>query len=170
VSKKLSALILKHKMLLVVAVALTTAVIMVSLPAFTASCSGSTCQGKDPNSTGCSSGAVNLQGPVYYVRNAGSTDLALSIRKNATCNARWVRLTIDSVDNNDGTGYTIKIQRQIYTPYGYKDNGVYTKRIYAFGTGKYWTAMVKNTNDDRVRMCMGVYTSTDSLGCQNWVP
>ena len=140
-----------------------------SSPALAASCSGSTCQGKNPNSNGCSSDAVTLQGPVYYLHDIGTTDLALSIRGSKACNARWVRLKIDAAINTHGIGYTIKIQRQVRTPYGYFDSGVYTKQILPFGEGQYWTPMVKNTNDDRIRMCMGTGTRTESLGCKSWI-
>jgi hypothetical protein len=61
-------------------------------PGLAASCSGSSCAGRDPQSQGCSSDAVT-KGNVYSVER-----ITVEMRYSAACDAWWARATCDWPD------------------------------------------------------------------------
>ena len=141
--------------------------VLPSSPALAASCSGSSCRGRDPQSAGCSPGAVTVSDS-YTVLNShnGWTAFAMEMRGSSTCKARWVRLTNDSTtDMSYGPVSEIRIERQIISPYGWFTADIYRKQIPLNNGGSWWSAMVENTPgaDDRDRICYKwAYTDPDS--------
>jgi hypothetical protein len=67
------------------------AVLLPSQPSMAASCSGSSCAGLNPHSTGCDVGAVNKK---EISTGAGTVD----IRYSPTCHAFWARGLTSSPD------------------------------------------------------------------------
>jgi hypothetical protein len=74
-----------------VLVLLASAILFSAQPSFAASCSGSGCAGKNPQTEGCSTGAV-------VKKEYSSDSLTLQIRYSSTCHAWWARATTEGVD------------------------------------------------------------------------
>jgi hypothetical protein len=88
----------KRKPLAILLVTLLLGVFILSAatPAL-AVCSGTDCNGKDPQATGCSSGAYNVSSQTYNGPNGSS--YLVELRWSPTCQTNWVRLT------NKSSGY-----------------------------------------------------------------
>jgi hypothetical protein len=72
--------------LLALVTLLSTAGVAVGASSAVAACTGSGCNGQDPNVNGCSSGAYDLDDTTYsYIR--------VELRYSPTCKAVWTRLT-----------------------------------------------------------------------------
>lgn len=118
-------------------------------PAAAATCSQASCTGKDPETTGCSSADT------YTSEWVGlSTGAGLELRHSKGCHVWWARFNEDIVDCCF-PDFTMKIERQLKTPYGYYDVDVYKKSVTVNHPNTAWTAMVENSSDDRVRACVG---------------
>lgn len=137
-------------------------------PAREASCSGSSCTGKDPDATGC-----DTAGTVKTVQGVYANDIGYELRHSSGCGTFWARMTLD--DSNCCFAMEVKVERQLWTPYGYTDDGVYTYTVKpaAGGPGQWWTKMVANTSDDRTRACYRAGTDSESpawgsWGCTGW--
>jgi hypothetical protein len=86
------------------------------IPAFAATCSGSTCTGKNPSSTGCANDAITA-------RSTSVDGIAVELRYSPTCRAAWGRIRFGAnpdrvkVENNIGQSYTATISsgNDVYT-------------------------------------------------------
>ena len=81
--------------------------------ALAVSCSGSTCNGKSPETTGCAASGVTLR-YIYIRRDGAGPNLAkVELRSSTVCKTRWSRVTsligpVDistEIDRNDGLFY-----------------------------------------------------------------
>ncbi len=128
--------------LLTLGIGLTTA----ASPAYAAACSGSSCVGKDPQGTGCSSGAASLAS----VRPPGGGP-AVILRWSSSCRANWTRFD-DS--GGDSPGY--------WTFWAETSDG---HREYKMWNNALWTFMVNGNLS--ARACIkGV--ATDQYSCTGW--
>ena len=74
-----------------VLVLLVGAILLPAQPSMAASCSGSSCSGLNPQTAGCSTGAV-------VKKEFSSDSLTLQIRYSSTCRAWWARATTEGPD------------------------------------------------------------------------
>jgi hypothetical protein len=136
------------------------AVVAPASPAMAVGCTGSGCVGKDPQSNGCSTGAVGV-GTVHFFlpgSSSSSSDVSIQLRKSASCKARWARVVIDT---GTWSTYEIQVDRQISTPYGWYDQNKQKRGLAALAEGTYWTPMVQDAASDRFRVCIGFGTAAD---------
>lgn len=67
------------------------AIVMNTTPAFAVSCSGYGCDGQDPVSTGCDSGAYTVASDPLKYDAGGSTIGWIDLRYSPTCGTNWAR-------------------------------------------------------------------------------
>jgi hypothetical protein len=165
----------RFKRLLVALVALVgivgTALLVDAGPALASSCYGTGCTGKDPQTYACNTTAGS---PVYsltYPSYGG--EQTMQLRWSWGCSSWWAR----SIRNDCAYPVTsyVRIERQIWTPYGYYDANNYYARMTNCNGGTNWTLMVPDTSDDRVRVCHAYSMSgptnpatITSWGCSPW--
>lgn len=121
----------------------SVALLGLATPAFAASCSGSSCVGKDPSATGCATGATS----VASVRPAGGGP-AVSLRWSSACRSNWARLEDGSVP-------------------GYWDYWVQTSDGHTESkewSGAFWSWMVNGNLSARACIKNGV----GQVSCTNW--
>ncbi|MEU7997061.1 DUF2690 domain-containing protein [Micromonospora sp. NPDC049060] len=142
--------------------ALGTGLAVVAGPASPAlaACSGSSCNGKDPNANGCT--ATTPSGAAFW-----HSSYSVEMRRSSNCAAIWTRVTIDDYLPTCCLSISISIERQLYTPYGYSRTHYYTKEVGAGLEGSWWTVMTQNTSDDRHRSCERIGTS--AWDCTAWI-
>jgi hypothetical protein len=116
-------------------------------PAAAASCSGSTCTGKDPHSTGCDASGVYTRKIRYNVGVDGAT---LELRHSTTCKAFWTRFTDD--DNIWGS-WDIQIKEHVWSNnlQVWQLSRQYTS--YAGFSGVHWTPMISALSGRRYYAC-----------------
>lgn len=143
-------------------IALASGVTLVAGPASPAlaACSGSSCNGKDPNAQGCS--GVNVSGTEVW-----QASFSVAMRYSSGCAARWTRLVIDDYLPTCCVPITISTERQIWSPYGYARTHWYSKQVGAGVEGSFWTVMTQNSSDDRHNACWRLGTGT--WHCSPWI-
>jgi hypothetical protein len=113
-------------------------VTMNSIPASAATCSGYSCDGLDPNTTGCSAGANDTASTYLYNANGSIVGL-LELRYSPSCGTNWTRVTsyigiqklyVRITRESDGKGYADVENYQVMW-----SNMVYAYNITACATG-----------------------------------
>ncbi|MDQ1045317.1 hypothetical protein QFZ76_003553 [Streptomyces sp. V4I2] len=136
-------------------------------PAAAAECSGSSCNGQDPQAKGCSSGASSVQGAAFW-----EASFSVELRHSPTCSARWTRLTVDDYLPTCCYAIRISIDRDLRTTYGWYRFATYQKKVASGLEGAFWTPMVQNSSDDRHRSCYRLEAMdgswTGSWRCTGW--
>ena len=110
------------------------ATFMIATPqsAFAATCSGSTCQGKDPQAAGCSGDAYNLTEMTFNQDR-------MEMRYSPSCGAVWTRCTTGNIStvNNDAAIIMYSLSSDAYL-------GKYTVMCSNSAKGNVrWTPMAK---------------------------
>jgi hypothetical protein len=123
-----------------------------------AACSGAGCTGLDPQAQGCTSGATDLGG-TYYLEQPGQR-YSMVVRTSSACNARWARMIIDVNPCCFARELAVETQRLVGSTWVALDFRTVT--IGAGQVGTFWTNMVANRSDDRVRVC-------NQIGTSGWV-
>src|SRR6266545_3780106 len=149
-TRRLAAIIRTRgaQLLLVLALAVATGAVTVAQarPAAAATCSGSGCNGKDPASY-CSATSTPRE---WFI----DQDTTLQLRYSSKCHAFWGR-AFQSCGKHLPPLH-IRVERQIYTPYGYARERVYYDVAGVPCNGDPgWTRMVGNYDSDRQRSCVG---------------
>jgi hypothetical protein len=110
-------------------------------------CSGSSCNNKSPETTGCSAGAVTLRTAYIRYNGAGPNLAKVELRSSPTCKTRWSRVSslVGPVD------ITTDIERSDGLPYVYTDwdqhaTSAYSPMVYV-GTTKTATSCGVIYND-----------------------
>ncbi len=78
------------KFQLIILVAITSMLSNIS-PAAAVGCTGAGCNGKDPDSNGCSPGSVVLKSTY----SGGARSVTVDLKYSAACNAKWGRVQIN---------------------------------------------------------------------------
>lgn len=143
--------------LLATAVLGCSAVVATATPAAAVTCYGDYCSGKDPQATGCASGASTSAVREF---SQGSTRGVLEVRYSPTCKTNWTRVTVYSVGNllQASAGTVKSIQDSGYTTSANVPRPTETVQV--------WTPMIYSP----VRLVKGQYT-TDTNPCRvgcNW--
>lgn len=152
---------------------MTFGLVMSPTQAQAASCSGSSCNGKDPDAQGCGNDARYL-GPVTYLGPERDKWGSIATRYSPNCRAVWTRLIVDP------TSYAlryfrIRIERQAGAPFcspalansslnstapqpsdcfTWWTTHRYYKTLNPNSPGTYWTPMAQRTGgDERHRWC-----------------
>jgi hypothetical protein len=131
-------------LLLVVFVAGLSGLSATQAPPAAAACSGSGCNGLNPSGN-CS--ATSTPQELFF---AG--EITLQLRYSSTCRAFWGRAIADNCGDHPWPMY-VRVQRQLYTPYGYYDTHVYYSGQVSCAGSPQWTPMVGNYDSDRQRSC-----------------
>lgn len=130
---------------LLVAFLLTALVgVGIASPAYAASCSGASCVHRDPQVTGCSSGAAGLAS----VRPPGGGP-SVTLRWSSSCRANWARF--------EGGGH----QPGYWTYWAETRDG---HREYKMFNNAYWTWMVNGSL--AARAC--IQNSFGQVSCTGW--
>lgn len=159
------------------------------LPVQAQSCSGSSCNGKDPNAQGCdrSPSATDVSEPRYFHRygSGGRALMGISLRQsNNSCRAVWARATIDAWSTVNGPStyrverLQIRVQRQIRSGTDWTSTRTYSRTIECCATGTFWTNMVQRSGgvQQRHRECRRFYIwhyvrgerYWEGWSCGNW--
>ncbi|MFD5831630.1 DUF2690 domain-containing protein [Lentzea sp. NPDC060358] len=125
-----------------------------------AACNGAGCTGLDPQAQGCA--ATDLAG-TSYLEWAGR-NYSVVVRHSSACNARWARVFFDANPCCFTREVAVETQRLVGSNWVALDFRTVT--IGAGQVGAYWTTMVANRSDDRVRACDRLTTS--GWTCGNW--
>jgi hypothetical protein len=160
------------KVMAVLVATVSLAALVLPSPAFAAGCSGSGCTGLDPHAQQCDTAAAG----VATVTGIWHGDVSWELRGSSVCSARWAKATVDyGLITCCNTAYEFKIERQLWTPYGYYTTHNYSKIYYSGEEGVWWTKMVENSSSDRHRLCRQTYlwngvTITNPSGwtCTGW--
>jgi hypothetical protein len=131
-----------------------------TLPADAApSCHGGTCTGKNPQTQGCSSGAVTVRtGYIWLHDNVyDGTPIELRYSPSAACRALWGRVHVDDRWNE----VTVSIERKADVP------NATTYRYTASGfDGDIYTAMFSRESHYSYRACL---SEVEGTGCTTWL-
>jgi hypothetical protein len=96
----------------VIVVGVTTA----ATPSLAATCNWDTCNDKDPQASGCSSGATTIDSRF----NGGNTSYTVDLRDGINCTALWTRITLQTCLGGFGNDdWYVDIEETVWTPYGY---------------------------------------------------
>lgn len=107
-------------------------------PASAATCKGSSCEGKDPNSYGCSDDAKNLD---EFTLNGHRVEL----RWSKKCDATWTRVSGD--DNGPADKVWVRSYHWVGVP---PDHREFRKSYLTYvSTSTVWTKMVNGAYDAR---------------------
>lgn len=114
-------------------------------PPAAAACRGSGCNGLNPGAH-CSATSTPRE---MFIDNA----ITLQLRYSSTCQAMWAR----AVQSCNATPpLELRVERQIYSPYGYYRTHVYYEVVQVPCNGNPgYTRMVGNYGTDRARSCAG---------------
>jgi hypothetical protein len=113
-------------------------------------CSGGSCEGKNPQSSGCSSSASSVaSAQTIYGR------LEFELRYSSSCKTWWTRF----VAINNGSVGTIDVERKLDS---YPGTTTYLSKSGQEG----WTAMLLNGSGYHFRAC-GTWEGQDTT-CTNW--
>lgn len=138
----------------------TGAIAVTGTPAIAASCSGATCIGKDPKSTGCQTGATAKE-TVYVATGAGT--ISYNLVYSPSCHAYWA-LFISNYTIATATTKII-VEKQCFND-GYYSCGTYSKIGPISSIDRVWTAMVASlSSTERFRAC-----DIDDTQCTAWYP
>jgi hypothetical protein len=111
-----------------------------------AACTGSGCNGLNPNSH-CSTTGTPRE---WFI----DATLTLQLRYSSGCSAYWGRAFHDC--SYHPPPLHIRVERQLYTPYGYYRTHVYYETAAPPCNGDPgWTFMAGNYGSDRHRACVG---------------
>lgn len=149
------------RMLLVLVMAVAGVVIGGQVSA-QAACSGAGCAGLDPQVQGCSSSATDLT--ATRMRSTGTVAYTAFVRSSSACNARWTRVIVEVNSCCFTREFAVESQRWLNSNWIASDFRTVTVGSGAVGT--YWTNMVDNRSDDRVRVCTRLIQ--DSWSCGPW--
>ena len=127
------------------AVGVTAAVMLPAEPAL-AVCTGSRCNSLDP-SRHCTATSTPEEEFI-------GGEITLQLRYSSGCRAYWGRAIADNCGDHPWPMY-IRVQRQIYTPYGYATSHVYYSGQVSCAGSPQWTPMVGDYESDRQRSCFG---------------
>ncbi|WP_369122438.1 DUF2690 domain-containing protein [Micromonospora deserti] len=123
-------------------------VFVTSTPAQAATCSGTSCVGKSPRTTGCDRDGERVRS-IYFDEGYRS----LSLVRSKACRAMWALYV-----NNNSFGPNcwtwsekLTVRRQLWTPYGWATHSTGSKTVSADCVSRQWTTMLLNTADDRHR-------------------
>jgi hypothetical protein len=147
------------RVLLVLVVALAGAAVG-QAPA-QAACSGTGCTGLDPQAQGCT-GTSDVAGTNHP--DLGSR-ITLYVRHSSTCNSRWTRIVMDS--NPCCFTWQIAVESQRLLNSNWIASDFQSASIPSNTTGTFWTPMIPNRSDDRVRSCYRI-TSGSAWTCSGW--
>ncbi|HEX7303280.1 DUF2690 domain-containing protein [Lentzea sp.] len=128
-----------------------------------AACSGAGCAGLDPQAQGCSSSASDLT--ATRLRSTGAVDYTAHVRSSSGCNARWARVIMDVNSCCFTHEFAVESQRLSGSTWIAADFRTVTVGAGAVGT--FWTNMVNNRSDDRVRVCSRLVPN-GGWTCGNW--
>jgi Protein of unknown function (DUF2690) len=122
-------------------------------PALAASCYYTSCTGKNPQTTGCSTTAGNPLWSKTYDGYGGPQSQTLQLRRSSGCRAYWAR------GIRDDCAYPVytylRVEQQLWTPYGYYDErNQYKQMNVTCNGGTDWTNMIQDDNDDRTQVCI----------------
>ncbi|MFD4635960.1 hypothetical protein ACFWN2_01525 [Lentzea sp. NPDC058436] len=146
--------------LLLVFVMAVAGIIIGGQGAAQAACNGAGCTGLDPQAQGCT--ATDLGG-TYYLE-PGSQRYSMVVRTSSVCNARWARMIIDVNPCCFARELAVETQRLVGSTWVALD--FRTVSIGSGVVGNFWTTMVANRSDDRVRACTQI--GTTGWTCGGW--
>ncbi|MEV4800317.1 DUF2690 domain-containing protein [Nonomuraea sp. NPDC049421] len=129
-------------------------------------CSGSSCNGKDPNAEGCATTATPRE--IYPAEGR----YTLQLRAGAGCRAFWGRITRDDCSLVQGMAH-LRVQRRFYElANGWRVTHTYYRiqRSVRCDGGVGWTHMVGDGANDNFRACFSNYitTSPSSIPDNQW--
>ncbi|HUQ56724.1 DUF2690 domain-containing protein [Lentzea sp.] len=136
------------RMLLVLVMAVAGVVIGGQVSA-QAACSGAGCAGLDPQAQGCTSSATDLTATRHT--STGAVRFTAHVRSSSACNARWTRVVLEANACCYTREFAVESQRWFNSNWIASDFRTVT--IPSNSVGTYWTNMVDNRSDDRVRVC-----------------
>jgi hypothetical protein len=136
--------------LLVVAMLASGLVGVSASPSFAAGCFGTSCNGRNPDSNGCTADTVWD----YYHNGGGSVQYTLQIRKSANCGAVWGRIIKQDCYGGSKHWY-VSIEHMQWTPYGWylTRDGTATSGNSTCDGGREWSYMRTYNSYDRYRVC-----------------
>jgi hypothetical protein len=165
---RLKRALLRATAALVAIVGIGAATVAVQSPAFAATCSGSGCTGKDPQTTGCS---AKVTTPASKTSGSPSQMFTLQLRYSTICNTYWARgVRGDCLAPVIGTPY-LAIREWVYSQQHWLLNRVYYKRITAYcDGGTNWTLQIyRGAGGRSYEACHGAaFGSTDPSTITNW--
>lgn len=161
-SRKLTKLLV----VLAACLGLSTVAVLPASPALAASCYNSTCEGLDPHATGCD---TNVQEPwANWNPPPGSGSWSVQLHYSVNCRTGWARMQIDNYLPTCCASTSVRIDRLVYSPYGYYSGSSYYKTVGAGVEGTYWTAMVTASYNDKIRACYYWAPLMSDYACSPW--
>ncbi len=134
-------------------------------PAFAASCYESSCEGKDPHSTGCDSSVSDRW--ANWNPPPGASSWSVELRYSSTCRAEWTKITVDDYQATCCSAITVRTDRLVYTPYGYYSGPSHSKTVNAGLEGSWWTVMTVSGPQDKFRSCY-YWAPMGDYSCSPW--
>ncbi len=110
------------------------------------------CDGLDPQSSGCASSGVTTPWADGNP-SPGSGSWSVQSKYNIGCRSAWTKITIDDYLPTCCGSITVRIDRLVWTPYGYYSGSSYYKTVGAGLEGSWWTPMVTAAYGDQIRAC-----------------
>jgi len=148
---------------LLVFVMAVAGIVIGSQGAAQAACSGAGCAGLDPQAQGCSSSATDLAATKYV--STGAVRFTAHVRSSSACNARWTRVVMEA--NACCTTQEFAVQSQRLLNSNWIEADFRTVTIPSNSVGTFWTNMVNNRSDDRVRVCTR-FVPDGNWSCKGW--
>ncbi|MFD2354198.1 hypothetical protein ACFSTC_40335 [Nonomuraea ferruginea] len=126
-------------------------------PSTALACSGTSCNGKNPNTEGCSATGTPRE---LFLHSGRYT---LQLRDGAGCRAFWGRIVRDDCDLIQGFAH-LRVQRRQWTTYGWYTTHTYYRiqSSVPCNGGVGYTSMVGNANDDNFRACHSGYITASA--------
>lgn len=151
-----------------------------SPPASAVPCSGASCDGLDPKTTGCN----ELKGRTLRSVTHEDWDISYQLRRSDGCKAVWTRFVRDDCEQaayNPPTYHWVRVQTQIWTPYtGWTAYKTHTDGMQNEtdpcddSTG--WTVMAPGHSGTRARACWAARVwpndtkpPSSAFECTGWV-
>jgi Protein of unknown function (DUF2690) len=156
--------------------------VMAPPPAVAVPCTGSGCNGKDPDATGCNDPAIAGRPVTRFSRTVWWEDVwahSFQIRHSPGCEAAWGRFIRDDCGSGARIPYHkwFRIQTQVWSGSAWLSYTTRTKDM--SGTqpcdgGTNWTLMVPGQSGTRTRICWQytyyeVPPSGDRWNCSSWL-
>jgi hypothetical protein len=134
----------------------TGGIVVWGQPSMAATCSGTSCNDKDPNSYGCSSGATSK-----IVRTLPGGTTTIEVRYSSRCNAWWARERTDNGDPTCVAWVSFEQQRYIHSPQDGDYEWLETASQPLVGSHysncsgqQSWSYMIADSSSDRYRTCV----------------